>query len=284
MYIYIKIICLQAQSLNLRSRKLGALPLVEHFFEALQLRQLLAQQIHPQHYVQALLWLVRNFLLQPSALYRIGAWAAGYFLPAEPLGDDVLGRALDRLFQSDRASLMTALIVKAAKTFALQTSQIHNDSTSIKFCGAYEHQHPGALQLRRGFSKDHRPDLKQLVYSLSVSADGAVPVHFKAYDGNQNDDGTHWETWQCLCQLLGHGDFLYVADCKLCVARTLLAMDQRGGRFLTVLPHARAENAAFAQQAAACQVRWQPLCSRKSNRKHQRRDTFEVAQGLYQMN
>jgi transposase len=199
------------------------------------------------------------------------------------LGDDALGRALDKLFQCDRASLMTALVVQAAKTFDLGTSQIHNDSTSIKFCGAYARQDPRAVQLCRGFSKDHRPDLKQLIYSLSVSADGAVPVHFKTYTGNQSDDGTHWETWQCLRRLLGRGDFLYVADCKLCVSETLLRLDKEGGRFITVLPRNRAEVAAFAQQAADCQVRWQPLWSRRACRKYHRRELFDLAVGPHQM-
>jgi hypothetical protein len=42
--------------------------------------------------------------------------------------------------------------------------------------------------------ESRRPDLKQLVYSLCLTSDGAVPVHFKAYDGNQTDDGIHLET------------------------------------------------------------------------------------------
>ena len=277
---------MQVQSLSLRKKLQGALPLVDHFLQALHLRPLLGRQIQPPHYVDALELLIKSILLQPKALYRIEAWAQQYdpaLRPARHLGDDALGRALDRLFQSDRASLMTALVVQAAQTFDLRTSQIHNDSTSIKFCGAYARQDPKALQLRRGFSKDHRPDLKQLVYSLSVSADGAVPVHFKAYAGNQGDAGTHWETWQCLCRLLGRSDFLYVADCKLCVAETLLRLDKECGRFITVLPRNRAEVAAFAQQAADCQVRWEPLWSRRACRKYQRREIFDVAAGLYQM-
>jgi transposase len=262
------------------------LPVVDHFLRALNLRQLLAQQIHPSHYVDGLELLVKSVLLQPNALYRLEAWAEQYdpaLRPSGHLGDDALGRALDRLFESDRASLMTALVVHAAKTFDITTSQIHNDTTSIKFCGAYAHQKPGAVQLRRGFSKDHRPDLKQLIYCLSVSADGAVPVHFKAYAGNQGDDGTHWETWQCLRRLLGRSDFLYVADCKLCVKDTLLRLDKEGARFLTVLPRGRAEANAFARQAADCQVRWEPLWNRRSGRKYHRREMFDLAVGLYQM-
>jgi transposase len=277
---------LQVQSLSLRKKIQGALPLVNHFLQALNLRRLLAQQIHPPHYVDALELLVKSVLLQPSALYRIESWAQTYdplLLPAQAVGDDALGRALDRLFACDRASLMTALVLQALKAFEIQTGQIHNDSTSIKFSGAYAHQDPAAVQLRRGFSKDHRPDLKQLVYCLSVSADGAVPVHFKAYAGNQTDDPTHLETWQCLCRLLGRSDFLYVADCKLCAKDTLLGLDQQGGRFITVLPRQRAEVGDFARRAADCQVRWEPLWSRRASRKYHRRDAFDLAAGLYQM-
>ena len=277
---------MQVQTLHLRKKMQGALPVVNHFLRALNLRPLLAQQIQPPHYVDALDLLVKSLLLQPNALYRIEAWAQHYdpaLRPAGHLGDDALGRALDRLFLCDRASLMTALVVQAAKTFDLRTSQIHNDSTSIKFCGAYARQDPKAVQLRRGFSKDHRPDLKQLIYSLSVCADGAVPVHFKTYAGNQGDAGTHWETWQCLCALLGRNDFLYVADCKLCVSETLLRLDKEGGRFLTVLPRNRAEVAAFARQAADCQVRWDPLWSRPACRKYRRREHFDLALGLFPM-
>ncbi len=277
---------MQVESLRLQKKLQGALPLVDHFLRALHLRPLLSEQIYPLHYVDALELLIKSVLLQPNALYRIEQWAQPYdpaLRPAPHLGDDALGRALDRLFQSDRASLMTALVVQAVKAFEIRTNQIHNDSTSIKFCGAYLHQEPKAVKLTRGFSKDHRPDLKQLIYSLSVSDDGAVPVHYKTYAGNQGDSGTHWETWQCLCRLLERCDFLYVADCKLCVSDMLLRMDKAGGRFITVLPRSRSEVGDFAAQAAACQVRWEPLWSRRSARKYHRRETFDLAAGLYQM-
>jgi hypothetical protein len=165
MFIYIRIFWLQVQSLRLRSLRQGPWPVVDHFLRALNLRPLLAQQIRHGHYAEGLELLLKSILLQPHALYRIEAWAQQYdpaLRPAGHLGDDALGRALDKLFEADRASLMTALVVQAAKTFDLATDQIHNDTTSIKFCGAYSHQNPQATQLRRGFSKDHRPDLKQL--------------------------------------------------------------------------------------------------------------------------
>src|SRR3979411_3388842 len=107
------------------------------------------------------------------------------------MGDDKLGRALDRLFAADRATLQTRIVLAAIKGFDLRMEQIHNDTTSVMVRGAYDGQNTKAIQLKRGHSKEHRPDLKQLVYSLCVTADGAVPVHFKAYEAHQTGARVH---------------------------------------------------------------------------------------------
>lgn len=276
---------MQVQSLSLRHVVQGALPLVDYCLRKLQLAELLAQQITCPHYVAALEVLVKSVLLQPNPLYRIGTWTQQMdptWLPSGTFGDDVLARALDRLFEADRASLLTALILQAIQRFDIDTAQIHNDSTSVKFSGAYAHQNPRGVQLRRGFSKDHRPDLKQLVYSLSVSADGAVPVHFKVYSGNTNDDATHWETWQRLCRILGRCDFLYVADAKLCVQSTLERISEQHGAFITSLPRNRVEMAAFEARVAAGPMQWDYLWRRRACRAH-RWEVFELASGSYQL-
>ncbi len=66
--------------------------------------------------------------------------------------------------------------------------------------------------IRHGHSKDHRLELKQLLYILTVSNDGGVPVYFTTEDGDRNDDGTQIATWDLLRDLTGRADFLYVAD------------------------------------------------------------------------
>src|SRR2546429_9904899 len=72
-------------------------------------------------------------------------------------------RALDRLFESDRASLLTRVVLAAVRAYAVDLSQIHQDTTSVKLTGAYAQQHHRAVQLVRGYSKDHRPDLRQQI-------------------------------------------------------------------------------------------------------------------------
>ena len=80
-----------------------------------------------------------------------------------------------------------------------------------------------------GYSKDHRPDLKQLLFILTTDADGGVPVQFRCADGNTSDVRTHIETWNTLRALAGRADFLYVADSKLCSQRTWSTSRARAG-------------------------------------------------------
>src|SRR5262249_14854939 len=117
-----------------------------------------------------------------------------------------------------------------------------------------------------GHNKDHRPDLKQLLYCVTVSADGAVPLHFKAYDGNTTDDVTHRETWLFLRQLVGHANFLYVADCKLASHDNLAFIAKEQARFLTLLPKTRKEIQWLYEQAQAGAIAWREVRRQKPRR------------------
>src|SRR5680860_1283551 len=110
--------------------------------------------------------------------------------------------------------------------------------------------------ITHGHSKDHRPDLKQLVWILTVSADGAVPITYRLADGNTSDDPTHVPTWDELVNLLGRSDFLYVADSKLASTTSMGHIDARGGRFVTVLPRTRREDKWFRDWAQTHTPDW----------------------------
>src|SRR5262249_34855771 len=110
-----------------------------------------------------------------------------------------------------------------------------------------------------GYNKDHRPDLKQLLYSVTISADGAVPVHHKTYDGNTTDDQVHRDTWLFIRDLVGHSDFLSVADSKLCPRDNMALIAGRNGRFLTVMPRTRAEDGWFREHQQSHEVGWREV-------------------------
>ena len=161
-------------------------------------------------------------------LYKIEQWAAGYMdglseysFNASIYNDDQLAKKLDLLFKADRNSLMAELTANGIAVYQLEKKQIHNDSTSITFFGQYEHEVSEAVKLKHGFNKDHRPDCKQIVFGLNITADGNVPLSFELFDGNRTDDTTHIPNWNALRKLLEKDDFIYIADCKLCSQKNL---------------------------------------------------------------
>lgn len=161
--------------------------------------------------------------------------------------------------------------------------QIHSDTTSITVSGSYNNQETKGVQLKRGHSKAHRPDLKQLVYSLCVSRDGAVPIHFKTYDGNRSDDTIQWDTWNSIRTLLQRPDFIFVGDSKLCVEETMKKIDDEHGLFVTVVPRTRGEVMEFLKALTAGDIRWEQILRKRSRQSGSEFDTFEAAIGPFRL-
>src|SRR5208282_1755732 len=157
--------------------------------------------------------------------------------------------------------------------FELRFDELHNDSTSIRLTGQYREANGRSLRGRRapwityGYSKDHRPDLKQLLFILTTSADGGVPIQFRCEDGNRSDVDTHIETWETLRRVAGKPDFLYVADSKLCVTETLDYINDRKGRFVTVMPRSRGEDAHFRKWIQTNDPQWESVWDRPNPRR-----------------
>jgi transposase len=97
------------------------------------------------------------------------------------------------------------------------------------------------------------------LYSITISADGGVPVHAKTYDGNTTDDSVHVDTWDFLCQIVGQPDFLYVADSKLCTRDNMNHIAAGKGRFLTVMPRTRSEDGWFREHLRSNPLGWQEV-------------------------
>lgn len=273
--------------LDLRTERLGPLPLVNHFLARLDLEARLDRFVPTRDrrvrlpYAKGLGVLLRSILVEREPIYRqyetVATFAQEAFgLDAEVapcVCDDAIGRALDRLFDADRATLLTDVVVAATEEFGVALSELHNDSTSVSFCGRYSQARGRPLRGKRapfityGFSKDHRPDLKQLLFILTTSDDGGVPVQFRCEAGNSSDSRTHEETWDALCRATGRVDFLYVADSKLCNRDAMDHIDSRGGRFVTVIPRSRHEDPQFRKWIQTHQPNWELVVDRRNPRR-----------------
>jgi hypothetical protein len=135
--------------------RVGEIPLMESIVKKLNLRgilndflpQTMREEIAP---ADALLLIIYNLAIGKTPLYYLDEWVHSLELRCIgcekyrniPLSDDRFGRALDRLYEIDRASLMTRIVLEVVKIFKIDLQQIHNDSTSIKAFGKY----PGRFQ------------------------------------------------------------------------------------------------------------------------------------------
>ncbi len=256
---------------SLLERRIGALPIVNRILSSLGLAALFDAYVpmDPRATLApsaSLLVLVRNLVIERAPAYKITEWAAHRpeallgLAPGEndTLNDDRIGRALDALFEADRASMLTKLMCQAIKTFQVSLDELHNDATTLSMQGKYSSSTGSsstAPRVRFGHAKE-RPDLAQLIYLLTVSADGNVPITYRLADGNTSEDPTHIATWQSCCVLAGRTDFLYVSDAKLCNRDAMGHIDTNHGRFLTVMPATRAEVGEFRRFIAKSTPVW----------------------------
>src|SRR5680860_541079 len=254
---------------TLRSQRLGCLPIVNVLLTRMGLAEHLATYLPANDArlrlapAAVIAVLVRNIVAGHRPVYALGEWAAPYdprvlgLVPGEVelLNDDRVGRMLDRLFDCDRASLITQTVLEVIRQFGIETSQLHNDSTTVTVTGNYpdadgrDRGGKPTPAIRQGHNKDFRPDLKQLLFILTISADGAVPIAYRVADGNTADDVTHVPTWDELRALVGRPGFLYVADSKLCSKQAMGHIHSHGGRFVTIVPHGRREDTWFRDWA-----------------------------------
>ena len=136
---------------TLRSYTLGALPILDHILKRMKLEEFLQEYLlrEPRRSklatARGLTVLVKNFLLTREPLYGLREWAVGHapdLLGLSPeevllLNDDRAGRWVTRLFRSNRPSLLLALVSHVAREFTVRLEELHNDSTTITFSGAY---------------------------------------------------------------------------------------------------------------------------------------------------
>ena len=281
----------------LASQQLGALPIVDVFLRRAGVERVLARHLRvgdtrvslPAATVIGVL--ISNLCVAREPLYGLADWAARHDPgllglqegEAGLLNDDRVGRVLDELFHADRATLLTELTLGVISAFSVDCSQLHNDSTSITLHGAYDAAdgRPKAgkttVAAALGHSKDHRPDLKQFVLTLTISADGALPIAHRLLDGNTNDDQTHIQTWDGLVALLGRADFLYVADCKLATRPQMSHIDAHDGRFVSVLPRSRGEDAQIRAWAQTHAFDYTEACRRPGKRNGDPDVVYETA-------
>ena len=258
---------------SLQRHHLGPHPIIRHYLERMNFRGIvrdcLGGGLHKGlDHAEVLSVLVQNILVSRGPMYRIKEWAqniepGALGLTAAQVGglnDDRLVRSLDALVSERGRSVFFRLALRVIKIFEVHAPRVHFDTTTVTLFGQYATSQ-AEPRITHGHSKDHRPDLKQLVFGLNVSSDGAVPLLHHVFSGNRTDDSVHVRNVDELRALLGRNDFVYVADSKLCTKENMEHVAAHGGRFVTILPRTRKEDITFRKQLreGSPAVRWRKI-------------------------
>ena len=150
-------------------------------------------------FLSAPLYLFSEFFESKAVSHLLGEG-----VEARHLNDDRLGRALDDLYGVGTTSFFVRVAVQAVNQFRVEIEQRHLDTTSVSVEGEYKSAaeaeaeppssaeamaEPTPIRLCRGYSRDHRPDLKQFLITLVCAADGGVPLWLNIASGNEHDSG-----------------------------------------------------------------------------------------------
>jgi transposase len=214
------------------------------------------EQVSAGHVVKALILNCMGFLSAPLYLFHqffVGKGTEhllGEGIKAEYLNARRIGRVLDKLYQQGITTIFMTIAVSAVQKFGVSMSRVHGDSSSFYVHGEYEavetasvpeaqetpnSQAPEAqetpesdfvpIEIVRGYSRDHRPDLKQFTLNLITSSDGDIPLGMRVGNGNEVDSqvlGPFMKQWRESWEDLGaQPPQVMAADAALFTAENL---------------------------------------------------------------
>ena len=161
----------------------------------------------------------------------------GEGIKAEEINDDKIGRVMDELHEYSLETLWTSLAIETVNKYEINTKYSHLDSSSMSVQGEYkeeeEEKKEKAIKITYGYSRDHRPDLKQFMLDLMASSDGDVPLLMRTGSGNESDKSIFAEIIKNQEKNL-NWETIYVADSALYTTKNLHSLGET--KWLTRVP------------------------------------------------
>lgn len=170
----------------------------------------------------------------------------------EQIDDNLLGRALDKLFELGVTALFTKIAMKAVNTLGIKVKSLHLDSTSFHVDGEYNSeikQEESRIKLVQGYSRDHRPELNQAVLQLITSNQGNLPLYMQAASGNSSDQTAFAEVIDQHIQSFKDAlqNKYFVGDSALYTPKSLALMEKNKALFVTRVPSRLKESRKIIQ-------------------------------------
>lgn len=154
----------------------------------------------------------------------------GEGIQSDDLNQNLFGRSLDDIYEFDPSQLYSLLSTHAVKQLGLPCLNAHIDTSSFHVDGKYNsHNEPkeGVVQITKGYSRDHRPDLNQVGLELIVENQAGIPLIMQSLSGNESDKSCFTEAVNTHIKQLKTdlGIEYIIGDSALYTAQSLQKMD-----------------------------------------------------------
>jgi transposase len=199
------------------------------------------------------------------ALYRMEEWLEHYDVevllgegvrPAS-FNDTRLAACLDHLFDTGSDVVISRVAARYVHSeYAPRCYSVHGDTTTLALQGAYDViPDEGAVLPTFGYSKDKRPDLKQVMFGLTLHGETCMPLSAAVLDGNTSEQAANRLSIDQLASLLRPDDEVtLVADCKLVDPVTLGRVLDEQFDFISLMPDSYALRQTLITSALANQA------------------------------
>jgi transposase len=295
----------ETQAVEYQTVVVGAGYLVKNILERLGVVGAIDQELSYQpeiattYGVLAQAIIINRMTLAPQPLYHLAEWAQErgidhlLQIQAAWLDDDRLGALLDGVAEHQGA-IWSAVVGNAIREFQVDLEWLHSDTTSVYFEGAYtddngqpkEETH-GPL-LVEGYNKDGQRQKVQFVLSLVTSQ--RLPIWYRAWDGNQSDDGVYLADMSALRQAGWlPSNVVLIGDRKLCNQETMLGFCRDQQSFLAAHPwtdSAKAVWAATQQRLQRGELAWTPVAYTARNemsKPPEQRTQYQVCEVVHEL-
>lgn len=245
------------QARQVEAHQVAFHPIIRAYMQRLGLVELINKQVGGKMEVKPgiiVAGMIQDTLSGRSPLYHLKDFFVGQDMElilgekVDPsvFGDYNVGRVLDLIQKAGASKIFSEVARRAAVIFELDLTSGHWDSTSVNVWGDdYSSSNPeDTIDLTYGYSKDHRPDLKQFMLSM-LCVEHNIPIMGESHDGNSSDKALNHKIIPRIMKYLSknslaEGAFTYTADSAMVTEENLACFDPIEGAapffFVTRLP------------------------------------------------
>jgi len=246
---------MSSNQVEISSERMDDIPVIVEWLRQMEIAKWIDQKLSQPHgnhqglsYGQLSVLLLIYIMSQADhRLCAVEAWvkthqqtlelSTGWSIGEKDVTDDRLARVVEELGKQEEACQQIELKMgqHLIRTYELPTEVGRADTSS--FSVHHEQiESEAESRLRHGHSKDKRPDLLQYRQLLATIDPAGIPLVSATLAGNGADDPLYYPTWQRMASVIGHKQFVFLADCKAAAIATRAQIAAQGGIYCFPVP------------------------------------------------